>query len=112
LSAAWPFSTDLFVVEGLNMGLTPDPNVLRRSEPCAECGEMMLWTQNACTHGDRRAAAYRCLNGHVLDPATTHECPACGVHDTRIVESRADQSGHVCNACGARFDVPRAPASR
>ena len=88
--------------------MTPDPNVLLRSEPCAECGEMMLWTQNAWTHGDSRAAAYRCLNGHVLDPATTRECPTCGLHNTRVVESGDDQSGHVCNSCGARFDVPRA----
>ena len=86
--------------------MTPDPNVLLRSEPCAECGEMMLWTQNACTHGDSRAAAYRCPNGHVLDPATTRECPTCGVHDTRIAElSDDDQTTHMCNACGARFAV-------
>ena len=29
----------------------------------------MLWTQNAWADGDNRAAAYRCLNGHVTDPA-------------------------------------------
>lgn len=90
--------------------MTPDPNVLRRSEPCPECGEMMLWTQNIWAHGDNRAAAYRCLNGHVLDPSTTRECQTCGVHDTRIAESSEDgQTTHVCNACGARFAVQRAP---
>ncbi len=88
--------------------MDPDPNALRRSEPCAECGEMMLWTQGAWAHGDSRAAAYRCLAGHVLDPATTRECPTCGVHDTRIVEQRGDgRTAHACNACGAAFTVPR-----
>jgi predicted RNA-binding Zn-ribbon protein involved in translation (DUF1610 family) len=87
--------------------MTPDPNVLLRSEPCAECGEMMLWTQNAWADADNRAAAYRCLNGHVLDPATTRECPTCGVHDTRAIETNADaQTAYVCNACGAQFAVP------
>jgi NMD protein affecting ribosome stability and mRNA decay len=64
----------------------------------------MLWTQNVWAHGDYRAAAYRCLNGHLLDPSTTRECPTCGVHDTRITESGDDgQTTHVCHACGARF---------
>ena len=31
----------------------------------------MLWTQNAWSHGERRAAAYRCINGHVVDPQGT-----------------------------------------
>jgi predicted RNA-binding Zn-ribbon protein involved in translation (DUF1610 family) len=84
--------------------VTPDPNALLRTEPCPDCGERMLWTQNAWVHGENRAAAYRCLNGHVLDPSTTRECPICGVHDTRIVESSRDgQTKHVCNACGTRF---------
>ncbi len=88
--------------------MAPDPNVLLRSEPCPDCGEMMLWTQNIWAHGDNRAAAYRCLNGHVLDPATTRECPTCGVHDTRIAELGDDgQTTHVCNACGARFTRQR-----
>jgi predicted RNA-binding Zn-ribbon protein involved in translation (DUF1610 family) len=88
--------------------MTPDPNALLRSEPCLECGEMMLWTQNVWAHGDRRAAAYRCLNGHVVDPATTRECPACGVHDTRIVESSDDgQTTHLCNGCGGTFAAHR-----
>ena len=88
--------------------MTPDPNALLRSEPCPECGEMMLWTQNTWAHGDNRAAAYRCLNGHVLDPSTTRECPTCGVHDTRATESSEDgQTTHECNSCGTRFAVPR-----
>ncbi len=87
--------------------MTPDPNVLRRTDPCPECGEMMLWTQNAWTHGDNRAAAFRCLNGHVTDPVDTRECPACGVHDTRLVSPRgAAPSAHLCNRCGTGFSGP------
>ena len=90
--------------------MTPDPNALLRSAPCPECGEPMLWTQNTWARGDNRAAAYRCLNGHVLDPSSTRECPTCGIHDTGIAESSGDgQTTHVCNACGARFAGPRAP---
>ena len=63
--------------------MTPDPNTLLRTEPCAEYGGMMLWTQNAWAHGDNRAAAYQCPNGHVRDPQTTRPCPKCGVHDTQ-----------------------------
>ena len=87
--------------------MTPDPNTLRRTDPCPECGAMMLWTQNAWAEGDHRAAAYRCLNGHVTDPASTRECSTCGVHDTRPV-SPAEPEGHthICNQCGARFSVP------
>jgi len=87
--------------------MTPDPNTLRRTDPCSECGEMMLWTQNAWVRGDNRAAAYRCLNGHVTDPADTRECPACGLHDTRVVSpGGAGPSAHMCNQCGAPFSVP------
>ena len=68
---------------------------------------MMLWTQNAWAHGDNRAAAYRCLNGHVTDPVETRECPACGVHDTRLESPRgAAPSAHICNRCGERFSGP------
>lgn len=64
----------------------------------------MLWTQNAWAHGDSRAAAYVCLNGHMLDPSATRECPTCGLHDTRIDASSDDgQTTSVCHACGARF---------
>jgi len=87
--------------------MTPDPNTLRRTDPCSECGEMMLWTQNAWVRGDNRAAAYCCLNGHVIDPIETRECPACGVHDTRVVSpDGAGPNAHTCNQCGAQFSVP------
>jgi hypothetical protein len=64
----------------------------------------MLWTQNTWAEGDHRAAAYRCLNGHVLDPSKTRECPTCGVHDTRVeADNDEGRRMHVCDACGARF---------
>ena len=86
----------------------PDPSSLRRSSPCLECGSMMLWTQNAWASGDNRAGAYRCMNGHVLDPQLTRECPSCGMHDTSVIEgSPADQVEHLCHACGARFATPQ-----
>jgi transposase-like protein len=69
---------------------------------------MMLWTQNAWASGDNRAAAYRCMNGHVLDPQLTRECPSCGVHDTSVIEgSPGGQVGHLCHACGERFATPQ-----
>jgi transcription elongation factor Elf1 len=87
--------------------MAPDPNTLRRTDPCPECGEMMLWTQNAWASGDNRAAAYCCLNGHVVDPVETRECPTCGVHDTRrVLPDGAGQVAHTCNQCGAQFSVP------
>ena len=66
----------------------------------------MLWTQNAWAQGENRSAAYRCMNGHVLDPAMTHPCPNCGVHDTRIVEEAAEgPRACECKACGTRFTL-------
>ena len=66
----------------------------------------MLWTQNAWVHGDNRAAAYRCLNGHVTDPVDSRECPACGVHDTRLVsKSGAEPGAYICNRCDERFSI-------
>jgi len=62
---------------------------------------MMLWTQNAWAHGDNRAAAYQCPNGHVLDPDTTRQCPQCGSHDTAA--SRG--GGFDCGRCGNQFTV-------
>ena len=82
--------------------MAPDPNSLLRSEPCPECGEEMLWTQNAWVQGESRAAAYRCVSGHVVDPQETRQCPLCGVHDTRKVEQEAV---FMCNQCGNRFGV-------
>lgn len=83
--------------------MRPDPNVLLRTEPCAECGGMMLWTQNAWAHGHNRAAAYQCPNGHVIDPATTHQCPRCGVHDT---VAAAAPGSFECSRCGNTFQIP------
>ena len=68
----------------------------------------MLWTQNAWASGDNRAAAYRCMNDHVLDPILTRECPSCGVHDTSVLEGLLDGPvDHLCHACGTRFPTPR-----
>jgi endogenous inhibitor of DNA gyrase (YacG/DUF329 family) len=87
---------------------TPNPDALRRLEPCPACGEMMLWTQNAWAHGDSRSAAYQCLNGHVIDPAMTRECPSCGMHDTGVLElSTPGQTDHICYVCNTRFSRPR-----
>ena len=83
--------------------MSPDPNALLRTEPCAECGGAMLWTQNAWAHGDNRAAAYQCSKGHVLDPAMTRQCKKCGVHDTR--ENAASTGSFECCRCGHRFEV-------
>jgi hypothetical protein len=85
----------------------PNPNSLKRTSPCPTCATMMLWTQNAWASGNNRAAAYRCMNGHVLDPLLTRECPACGVHDTSVVEGSSPTSvDHLCHACGNRFSTP------
>jgi predicted RNA-binding Zn-ribbon protein involved in translation (DUF1610 family) len=81
-------------------------NTLIRSVPCPECGAEMLWTQNAWRTGDTANAAYRCLNGHVVDPATTKQCPACGLHDTILLDE-ADGPQHRCLRCGKAFQVPR-----
>jgi hypothetical protein len=80
--------------------MRPDPNVLLRTEPCADCGGMMLWTQNAWAHGDNRAAAYRCPNGHVIDPSLTRQCPRCGVHDT---SADPVNGAFACHRCGNTF---------
>jgi hypothetical protein len=83
--------------------MKPDPSTLLRSEPCARCGGQMFWTQNAWAQGENRSAAYQCVNGHVEDPATTRECPVCGLHDTRTLEPTDGDQIHLCNACGERF---------
>ena len=85
--------------------MTPEPNVLQRTEPCAECGGRMLWTQNAWAHGDNRAAAYQCAEGHLLDPHTTHQCPRCGVHDTSVMASQP--GAYSCSRCGNQFTIGR-----
>jgi RNA polymerase subunit RPABC4/transcription elongation factor Spt4 len=80
-------------------------NTLIRSETCPTCGADMLWTQNAWPGDGRSDAAYRCLNGHVLDPATTRQCPNCGLHDTQRVD--AIHAQFRCFRCGQSFEYPR-----
>jgi hypothetical protein len=90
--------------------MTTNDNTLIRSEPCPVCGERLLWTQSTWREPGLRSAtsleraAYRCANGHVVDPAETPQCPACGIHDT----SRTDAPNtFVCHRCSERFTVPR-----
>ena len=71
----------------------------------------MIWTQGAWPDRQSRpdlpltVAAYRCLNGHVLDPDETRQCPGCGVHDTsRVAEG---SSSFTCHRCGESFRYPR-----
>jgi predicted RNA-binding Zn-ribbon protein involved in translation (DUF1610 family) len=83
-------------------------NTLVRSEPCPDCGEAMLWTQNAWRSGTVTNAAYQCSKGHVIDPAQTRQCPACGLHDTKVVtEDEAGRQQCQCLRCGNAFQVPR-----
>jgi hypothetical protein len=79
-------------------------NTLIRSVPCERCGARMLWTQSVWTDaGEALArAAYRCDNGHVLDPRESPQCPNCGVHDTAIAGD-----DFRCNRCSTAFSVPR-----
>ena len=78
-------------------------NLLIRSKPCPECGADMLWTQNAWQTG---AAAYRCLNGHLIDPADTRQCPACGVHDTVLLDEGDGRKEFQCSRCSTTFTFP------
>lgn len=82
-------------------------NDLVRSQPCARCGAQMLWTQAAWRSDEGTAAAYRCLNGHVLDPATTRQCPQCGFHDTEVLNETGGRQRCRCFRCGHEFQVPR-----
>jgi hypothetical protein len=82
-------------------------NTLVRSSRCVECDGDLQWTQNAWKTGETGQAAYRCQNGHVVDPSLTRQCPACGIHDTVL---SADEGGHKeyrCTRCAERFRVPR-----
>lgn len=81
-------------------------NSLVRSTPCAECGAEMLWTQNAWKTGDTGCAAYRCMSGHVLDPARTRQCPSCGIHDTTLLDDRDGHQQFRCARCGHAFPFP------
>jgi predicted RNA-binding Zn-ribbon protein involved in translation (DUF1610 family) len=83
-------------------------NTLIRTERCPECAEEMLWTQNAWPGDAHTEAAFRCRNGHLTDPAATKQCPACGVHDSRLIDERPDgHADYECYRCGTRFTVPR-----
>jgi hypothetical protein len=82
-------------------------NTLIRSEPCRECGAEMLWTQNAWRAGDAAAAAYRCANGHVIDPELTRQCPTCGLHDTTRVGVSDGKEQYRCLRCDEAFEAPR-----
>ena len=89
-------------------------NTLMRSAPCPHCGAQTVWTQNASPAGSGEAgsaeaanAAYRCVNGHVLDPSTTRQCPACGVHDTTLLGSADGRQDFRCARCGQAFTFPR-----
>ncbi len=82
-------------------------NTLLRSDPCPECGAELMWTQNAWPPGAEASAAYRCPNGHVVDPAITRQCPACGVHDTALLDTTRGVQEFRCARCGESFTFPR-----
>ena len=84
-------------------------NTLIRSQKCPGCGAEMLWTQNAWPPGHNGEAAYRCQNGHVVDPTDTRQCPRCGVHDTQRLSEGDGPTAFRCFRCGLEFDYPRAP---
>lgn len=82
-------------------------NTLLRSAPCPDCGVELVWTQNVWPPGGESSAAYRCLNGHVVDPSTTRQCPGCGVHDTTLLTSADGRQDFSCARCGESFTFPR-----
>jgi endogenous inhibitor of DNA gyrase (YacG/DUF329 family) len=84
-------------------------NTIIRSTPCPDCGAEMVWTQNAWRADgvDTASAAYRCFQGHVLNPSTTRQCPGCGVHDTRLVGNASGRQDFFCERCGQSFTFPR-----
>ena len=95
------------VRESFGSRVTVVENTLLRSEPCATCGAQMLWTQNAWHVGDAASAAYVCVNGHVIDPTLTRQCPTCGLHDTTLIDASNGRQQYRCLRCGAVFQVPR-----
>lgn len=80
-------------------------NTIVRSVPCPECGAELVWSQNAWS-AHSTSAAYRCVNGHVVDPSTTRQCPACGVHDTTLLKSADGVQHYRCARCGKPFTFP------
>ena len=81
-------------------------NTIVRSAPCPDCGAELVWTQNAWLVGDEATAAYRCLNGHVIDPSTTRQCPGCGIHDTTLLKNASGRQHFRCARCGQSFTFP------
>jgi len=81
-------------------------NTIVRSAPCPGCGRELVWTQHVWPPGDEARAAYRCLNGHVIDPSTTRQCPACGVHDTTLLKAASHLQHFRCARCGQSFTFP------
>jgi hypothetical protein len=90
--------------------LAETDNTLVRSVACERCGARMLWTQAAWHESgtvrrpETARAAYRCDNGHIIDPADTPQCPNCGLHDTTRTTSSAS---FTCRRCSTAFAVPR-----
>jgi DNA-directed RNA polymerase subunit RPC12/RpoP len=82
-------------------------NTLVRTEPCSACGAKMLWTQNAWPPDHQIEGAYRCPNGHVIDPDATRQCPSCGIHDTYAVAEGEGTARFSCHRCGTTFTFPR-----
>lgn len=82
-------------------------NTLFRSSGCPECGSGMLWTQNAWKTDDTGQAAYRCENGHVVDPSLTPQCPGCGIHDAELLSDRDGRQQFRCTRCATAFELPR-----
>ena len=82
-------------------------NTILRSAPCPDCGAELVWSQNAWPPVGGKSAAYRCLNGHVVHPSTTRQCPACGVHDTTLLKSASGLHDFRCARCGQSFTFPR-----
>ena len=81
-------------------------NTIIRSQPCPQCGADMLWTQNAWKVGEVGSAAYRCPNGHLIDPGQTRQCPSCGVHDTVPLEESDGRQQFRCARCHTAFAFP------
>ena len=59
----------------------------------------MLWTENAWRAGDTAGAAYRCANGHVIDPALqgSAQVAECMTRP-RWARQMANNSSAVCAA--------------
>ena len=87
--------------------MNANENTLVRGDPCPTCGAVMLWTQSVWTDAGAGAlaarAAYRCVNGHLIDPSETPQCPACGIPDT----GRTGPGRYRCRRCDFTFQSRR-----